>query len=897
MDNLNKEDKKLTRHEMALKSTLDGVRVYVQIRDSERKYAEKTIKGAKGRIGVQEVAEIKKSKDPEDMKKKRYNAAAKFYYNKDKGAWDVKILGRKESLERQLKLLKELEESDMELGEEKANITEVRELIENELKVREEKAKAKNEKKEEEKKKAEAEKKKPEEEKKKAEAEKKKAEEANKKAEAEKKDPEPLKIVPKMPTRADVYPINPKDIMNDKKEDIAKDYMYYKDLMVQSYYGNHQYAMKYDQAVRRIAEHSAMRKCSITYKDPKTGEDRVVKYNTIKKYKGYENDAKFTQLEEYERRLTRKNQYEAGYPYAYPDTPEGDALYKQDKEYLETYNQKYNSRKVTYEHLKTLGNYGEKVPYTKIKENDNLGMKVLYGALNALKFVRNHTTAPINKFIGTKIVAPLYKRNAIENGKWDFPNPYENRATHRYEKRKEYFRSQGANFITSRLKAIINYKEGNECTLAAKGKDLMDDIVLRESDKAIRNARYLEADAYAGLLKTYCERLIREKADLGESEKELKGQYDQALMRAGRTYNNTVYEMRMNDPLINRRDLIDVDAIDKGTHELRNKKNVTRVITGVKMFARAGIKFVGEKLGAWMADHAVTTKHHDAITQRVDGHYAQEEYTAYEFSGQDKSLEYFLEGKEGQTVSLYRNTYDGGSSVPFRIDDDTVIRGIKTEINGSDISVSDLALKEYSEYCRYNIGPNFIEAMKQSTDLEHMGLSTQDIGQMIVNGEQGEVFLALSNTKSGIPTGWLRISERELKEFFGDSVKEVTKMRDGEWIEAYDEVVKEAWDEIVPNERLLKALNIADRVTDGISNAHLIDLIYENARDLDDRRNNFARAKANSKVIRKSKSSRSYDFIENEDELPEGKKDQRGFNYNPKTGEYEPSVVYDDQER
>ena len=71
MDNLNKENKKLTRHEMALKSTLDGVRVYVQIRDAERKYAEKTIKGAKGRIGVQEVAEIKKSKDPEDMKKKR----------------------------------------------------------------------------------------------------------------------------------------------------------------------------------------------------------------------------------------------------------------------------------------------------------------------------------------------------------------------------------------------------------------------------------------------------------------------------------------------------------------------------------------------------------------------------------------------------------------------------------------------------------------------------------------------------------------------------------------------------------------------------------------------------------------------------------------------------------
>ena len=182
--------------------------------------------------------------------------------------------------------------------------------------------------------------------------------------------------------------------------------------------------------------------------------------NTIKKYKGYEKDAKFTQLEEYERRLTRKNQYEAGYPYAYPNTAEGEALYKEDKEYLETYNQKYNSRKVTYEHLKTLGNYGEKVPYTKIKENDKLGMKILYGALNALKFVRNHTSAPINKFIGTKIVAPLYKRNAIENGKWDFPNPYENRATHRYEKRKEYFRSQGANFLTSRLKAIINYKEG-----------------------------------------------------------------------------------------------------------------------------------------------------------------------------------------------------------------------------------------------------------------------------------------------------------------------------------------------------------------------------------------------------------------------------------------------------
>ena len=74
------------------------------------------------------------------------------------------------------------------------------------------------------------------------------------------------------------------------------------------------------------------------------------------------------------------------------------------------------------------------------------------------------------------------------------------------------------------------------------------------------------------------------------------------------------------DALVNEQKAItatrQTDAVDMDTHDIANKENVTRTVTGVKMLARFGIrKFIGPKLKEWLIERTKVPQEVETVTQ------------------------------------------------------------------------------------------------------------------------------------------------------------------------------------------------------------------------------------------------------------------------------------------
>lgn len=424
------------------------------------------------------------------------------------------------------------------------------------------------------------------------------------------KDKQLFKITDKGEVIIDYPPIKPEI----DEEAIRNEYAFRRTDMLDKYYGNAEKKYEYEERMEYFKSHIEEVEFEFIDED---GKKQVGTYQRVKPYEGIENDLVFLQLEEYPERLERKTRYEAGDKTAYDDTRDSrgklrnpEEVFAEDSHYIETNNNAYNRLISTHENLKTLGKYGEKVGYSEFQEGQP-GRNILRAVGNVAKFIRNHTTAPINKAIGKYIVAPIY--GAIVKPEERVAGLYSNKRSHRYVARREYFASQGKGYFSSRWNSIFNAKEGNKAILSAGAYDIQQSIRTKYQQLAEQEARRKQTE-FAG--KKLDDQVAMIEADLAKATDPENIARLEATLRDLKL----AQEQVAKDALANEQRTISAtrqtDAVDNDTHDIANKENVTRTVTGVKMLTRFGIrKFIGPKLKQWLIERTKVPQEVETVTQ------------------------------------------------------------------------------------------------------------------------------------------------------------------------------------------------------------------------------------------------------------------------------------------
>lgn len=406
--------------------------------------------------------------------------------------------------------------------------------------------------------------------------------------------------------------INYPDVSYEIDEEAVKaEYEARRQDMLDKFYGNRARGKEYSIAMQALKSHIVAKE--FEYKD-KAGKTVKGVYQTVEDYSGRAEDLKFMQLEEYVERLERLTKAEAGdlsvYKEVYVRDEEGKFVKlspkearEADEQYIDSNNNAYNKLVYTRENLKTLGKYGEKVPYSEFQKHQVV-RNIFRAVGNAGKFVRNHITAPVNKFIGSKIVSPIYGKVTGADDK--VAGLYGNKATHRYVARREYFESQGKGFFASRFNSIFKAKEGNKAVLSSGAYDIQQSIMKKYTEIAQQKA-FEKKTEFAS--KSIDEKIAMIQEDLQKATGDKdKAKLTSTLEELAKAKLQIAKDKALNEKAATAQ-TIQTDAIDISQHDIANKENVTRTITGVKMLSRLGIrKLVGPKIKEWMLKHTTKTQ-------------------------------------------------------------------------------------------------------------------------------------------------------------------------------------------------------------------------------------------------------------------------------------------------
>lgn len=485
----------------------------------------------------------------------------------------------------------------------------------------------------------------------------------------------------------------------DKKPEdylLGKNIENYLSDMIDKYYGDKNKERAYNAAMRRFKQN--------LQKDPVTGKE------VINFYPDKENDLKILQLELYEEKSERLAR-----------AAQGESVYnsiremQEDKAYIDTKNYSYNRYISTKNNLVTLGKYGEKVNYLAVRTEPNVLKKIGHALVNIPLGVRN-VGAIVYRGIG-KPVSKLYGKIAKTDS-----GIYSNKPAHRYEARKDYFinqetkklQAEGKNpqpirtLFKARIKALVNYKEGNAAVLEAGYQDIKKSFT--EKAKANYFSDKLEAmDKHIDDLKNmknalYIKPLSPENAmkinEIERAEKETE-QMKQKILTSPKL------QELIKDGKINTREVVQTDAISYNQHDRANKANVTRTITGIKAIGNVGIhKFVGPRIKDWMLEHCKVQEVKENVVfaeaapkaQTQQGHewvksvVTTEEVPDYvtKISSQEKLLDQF------SIKNIMKNSKDNSISYAYNNAGDTGVienmdffRGAAQKINGKVVSLSD----------------------------------------------------------------------------------------------------------------------------------------------------------------------------------------------------------------
>lgn len=680
------------------------------------------------------------------------------------------------------------------------------------------------------------------------------------------KQKELFKVTEKGEVVIDYPEIKPEPDMEAAK----KEYQTRKQDMVDKFYGNKEKAKMYSAAMATLKSHVVEKE--FEFKD-KNGKTQKAMYQTVESYEGMQADLELLQLEEYAERLERLTKAEAGDLSAYKSVKTRDAkgnivelapeeAIKADKLYIETNNSAYNKLIATRENLKTLGKYGEKVPYSQFQKHQ--AVRNIFRAVgNAGKFVRNHVTAPINKFVGSKIVSPIYGK--VTGADHKVKGLYSNKATHRYVARREYYQSQGKGFFTSRLNSIFRAKEGNKAILSAGAYDIYESIKQKYVQIGMQEAfdkktefASKSMDEKIAMLQTEMEKVTDEKVKAEFEARLADLEKAKVQIAADKAANQRVGAVQTAQ----------TDAIDIRQHDKANKENVTRTITGVKIAARLGFtKLIGPKIKDWLLEH--TTKTKTSVTSPtqeemesalgvsdkkwVETTYKQESVPVTETRlDSDVSMAEMMSSNAGKQVEGYYSVY-GGEARPamYNLTGNEKITAIFESTGNGGTGLSDVAgLK----------APTLTDGTFAQELLDANGVLRQDV-------TMNQVLDAIGNGSikpEDLSNVYVSVGDRywtKLSDLCQDMTKEVTvgtnlekvvdvaghyeALSTAEKAQAVQEALKNPLNqakinslyktttEIIPNERVVSVLGGLEKGGRVVGDALLADDVYENLRYTD----------------------------------------------------------------
>ena len=609
---------------------------------------------------------------------------------------------------------------------------------------------------------------------------------------------------------------NPEDI----KKKLIQD-------MLDKYYGNPRKAKEYKIRYKRFKSHVIDKE----FKYVKDGEVLTGKCKTVdRSYREYEEDARFLQLGEYAFRLERLTRAELGdfslyeiiineYLHYNSGEERSEEVFKQlvemlrqeDAEYIETNNYAYNSHRATSENLKTLGKHGERVSYIPLSQEKTSKAKlgnVARVLANIGIVVRNYTTAPIHRAIGSFVIRPVH--DLIIDAEKNQDGIYSGHLTHRYLARKVYFESLYLQELERenerrkekkeplkkinglvlafkpRFKAIINYKDGNKAVLNAGSYDIVTSFDRIEEEQREFESKIIE-------IKTEISRVLSELNETNERiQQGVSEDYTESILKRDKAIveSLTIKLLKLQDKLnayrYGHHDIIQTDAISLSSHDMANKENITRVVTGVKTAGRvAAMRFVGPKIKNIIIEQTKKNvpeeitieipEQKTVIPAREVQKVVQEPVVVHDV--QDIKVGDLLD-TSGSEV-----TYDAAGGSVATVSDNAFLRGIsfrRGEISGADANGFDLTFTNAEGELVHRVFAEIIpkeedsifELFAQIATKKSGGsvtITAQDIFDEINNATDpykkfleyfSDTDLWLSNRATGMPTGWKDISDR-----------------------------------------------------------------------------------------------------------------------------------------
>lgn len=488
------------------------------------------------------------------------------------------------------------------------------------------------------------------------------------------------------------------------------------------------------------------------------------------------------------------------------------ALIDRDTEFIETNNYTYNRRQNTAENLKTLGKDGEKSVKAQISDEQKKIKQFGLKSMNVLIDIRNHTKAPVNKAIGTFVVSPIYralmgvtqaksKEPVTVNGYYLTPmedmlatsqkhsrGMFANKPSHRYTARKDYFLAQEAEemkanpelspegkvkrttlrqlfklAVVPRVKAIFNYREGNVALLNAGLHDIEEATEARNSQMSTKRHKLLNTGKRIAAYE-------KELEDLKNLERVVKDPAEKEKVAAAIAHREACLlklEARYAETSREEIDSVSTDAISMSQHDKANKSNITKVVRGVKTAARvaAGV-MISKHLYKEVAHQGKTPDTYEYVPGETK--VVEEEVTrtvTETIPGMDtKSVGDITLGDIYQKGSGYL-TYDahGGNQI---VDNSSYFRGLAFEFEGKLMSGSDGVGFDPTKLTDVKLDQivdkdtslvSVIQEIMQ--DKTGKAFTTDEIGQMIIDGRIGSIDVWRSASERGIPGGWLNASE------------------------------------------------------------------------------------------------------------------------------------------
>lgn len=505
--------------------------------------------------------------------------------------------------------------------------------------------------------------------------------------------------------------------------------------MLDKYYGNRKKEIEYQKRYRRFKKHIADKE--FEYEGP-NGEKLTGVCKTIEDYLEKAADEEFLQLQDYSYKLERLSRAEAGDTSMYQEpakkfekikkqklrekieASKGDTdvfkgkkleqelkemeeheeesirenikiLQQADSDYLQTNNFAYNQHQTTQSNLTTLGKYGEKVPFLKMskgKDAKTIAKNIGKGAANIWLAGRNYIAAPIDKAIGTYMVAPIHR--ILYNSEKNASGVYKGIASHRYTARKDYFtyeylkkldmenKGREANgqppkkpsilklAFGVRLEAIRDYKQGNIAVLSAGAHDIEEDTKRKEQEEALKRMRTIRYDKAEDKLMDKIN-LCKYNIEHAQTEEE-KLDWEAALQEGTARLVEIRERIKKNDEW-HIDSVIQTDAISLAQHDKANKANITRVVSGVKTVARiATMKFIAKNLSKFVAEKTTEQRvvPEETITteQWVEGGITEEKL-------RNITPDALIKSSKNRTVS-----YDSLGGRTIEVPEDAIPRGI-----------------------------------------------------------------------------------------------------------------------------------------------------------------------------------------------------------------------------